>query len=246
MIELNKIYNEDCLETLSRIEDNSIDLIVTSPPYNKGYFNKLNGTHSEIWSGAEIDYDAYDDNLPLEEYEQLMIKVLNECFRVIKENGSIFFNHKPIRVLNKIYHPIKFLLEGGFPIYQEIVWNRKNSPNVRVDLLLPCTERIFWISKGKPKFYKNKMYPNLQSEVWDIIVGKSEHPAPFPSKLVDNCILGCTDEGDVVYDPFMGSGTTAVACMKRNRSFIGSEISEHYVNMANRRIEVETSQLTLF
>ena len=90
-METNIIYNEDCLETLSRMEDNSIDLIVTSPPYNKGFYTKL--TENENWHSA-IDYDNYNDALEPEEYIRWQKKIISECVRVLKPRGSLFYNHK--------------------------------------------------------------------------------------------------------------------------------------------------------
>ena len=90
-METNIIYNEDCLETLSRMEDNSIDLIVTSPPYNKGFYTKL--TENENWHSA-IDYDNYNDALEPKEYENWQRKIISECLRVLKPSGSLFYNHK--------------------------------------------------------------------------------------------------------------------------------------------------------
>lgn len=235
----NKILKIDCLEGFKSIEDNSIDLIVTSPPYNKTFFNggkRAVNKGNSIWKGYTVDYDSTEDNMPIEEYEKWMIAVLQECYRVIKPNGSIFFNHKPIRYKNKIYHPMNFILKSGLDIYQEIIWNRKNSPNIRKDLLLPCTERIYWMTKGKPIFYKERLSEKFRSEVWDIIAKKNEHPAPFPEELVYNCLISTTNENDIVLDPFMGSGTTAIVAKKNNRRYIGFEISENYIAMCNKSL----------
>ena len=90
-METNIIYNEDCLETLAKMEDNSIDLIVTSPPYNKGFYTKL--TESENWHSA-IDYDNYNDALEPKEYVNWQKKIISECLRVLKPSGSLFYNHK--------------------------------------------------------------------------------------------------------------------------------------------------------
>lgn len=99
-IELNKIYNEDCLETLARMEDNSIDLVVTSPPYNKNFYAPSSGK-SESWAamrGRQIPYDVYNDSMPPQEYEGWQKKIISECLRVLKPSGSLFYNHKDILV----------------------------------------------------------------------------------------------------------------------------------------------------
>ena len=102
MIELNKIYNEDCLVTMSKIEDNSVDVIVTSPPYNKNIYAPKTGD-SKSWGalrGRQIAYDTYDDAMLPEEYEAWQKKVISECLRILKPTGSLFYNHKDILVHN--------------------------------------------------------------------------------------------------------------------------------------------------
>lgn len=235
-MELDKIINGDCLKLLMDLPDNSIDLIVTSPPYNKGFFTKTK-KGNQVWGGFEIKYNTYNDNLPLQEYEKFMIELINVCMCKLKENGSMFFNHKPIRYNNRVYFPLTFIAQSNAIIYQEIIWNRKNSPNIRKDCLLPCTERIYWLTKGKPKTYRDNLDKSYISEVWDISAKPyKEHPAPFPLELPENCIKLTTIEGDVVLDPFMGSGTTALACKKLNRHYIGFELDNSYCNLANKRL----------
>ena len=99
-METNIIYNEDCLVTLAKMEDNSIDLIVTSPPYNKNFYAPSSGK-SESWSamrGRQIPYDVYNDSMPPQEYESWQKKIISECLRVLKPSGSLFYNHKDILV----------------------------------------------------------------------------------------------------------------------------------------------------
>ena len=236
MVNLNNIYNVDCINGLKNLCDNSIDCVVTSPPYNKRFFCNQKKSN-QIWEKFNIDYLSYNDDMPIQEYEEWLIEVINLMLKKLKPNGSIFFNHKPIRHNNQIYHPLSFILRSNATIYQEIVWNRKNSPNIRNDILIPCTERIFWLTKGKPTVYREQLSKEFTSEVWDITVEQQKnHPAPFPLLLAKNCIQLSTKEGATVLDPFMGSGTTAVACVETGRNYIGFEISEEYCNMANNRI----------
>lgn len=99
-MENNKIYNEDCLETLARMDDNSIDLVVTSPPYNKNFYAPSGGG-DKSWSalrGRQIPYDVYNDSMPPQEYESWQKKIISECLRVLKPSGSLFYNHKDILV----------------------------------------------------------------------------------------------------------------------------------------------------
>ncbi len=113
-------------------------------------------------------------------------------------------------------------------------WNRLSSPNIRKDVLLPCTEHIYWLTKGKPKVFKEQITKEFHSEVWVINADRNTlHPAPFPKKLVENCILLTTEENDLCLDPFLGSGTSAVVSKKLNRNFIGIEIDQKYMDQTN-------------
>jgi modification methylase len=231
------LYNGDCMEVmLNQIEDDSIDTIVTSPPYNKSFFNKTT-YNNQIWKGFEIKYASYSDDMPIEDYEKWMIEFLHLCVKKLKPGGSLFFNHKPIRHKNQIYHPIKFILESGVNVYQEIIWDRNISPNLRNDILSPCTERIWWITKGKPRVYKSAVGDAFRTEVWNISPrGGIDHPAPYPVELPTNCILLTTQPGDVILDPFLGSGTTGEASLALNRNFIGIELDEGYFKKCQEKL----------
>lgn len=230
----------DCLEVMRAIPDDAIDCIVTSPPYNKKFFSNSK-ISNQVWKKCNIDYNSYSDDMPIEKYEEWMVKCLCMMFNKLKPGGSLFFNHKPIRYNNKIYHPLKFILQSNLPIYQEIIWDRKNSPNIRNDVLTPCTERIYWISKGKPRVFRSNLEREYITEVWTITPEKQNgHPAPFPCKLPQNCILLTTKMGDLVLDPFMGSGTTGIACVETGRNFIGIEMDKDYFDMSKSRIAKAT------
>ena len=154
----------DCLNAMKNIESNSIDTIITSPPYNKkGLIGGKKNIGNQVWKKFNIDYSKYDDNLPEEEYFFWMVEVLNEMMRVIKPNGSIFFNHKPRRHNNQVYLPTDFISKSKLSVYQLIIWNRLSSPNIRKDVLLPCTEHIYWLVKSKPKSYKENLVSAYQS-----------------------------------------------------------------------------------
>ena len=239
-METNIIYNEDCLETLSRMEDNSIDLIVTSPPYNKSFYatSKKDGNWHTV-----INYENYNDSIEPIEYENWQRKIISECLRVLKPSGSLFYNHKDILVGGGIVCP-SYVYD--FNVHQQIIWDRSNSPMIGERYFLPITEYIYWIVKDKKEFFFDKSKSIFKSTIWRMNVDKNPHPAPFPYIMAANIINCCSKEGDVVYDPFMGSGTTALASVKLGRQYIGSEISEKYVSMANEKIKIEQSQLTLF
>ena len=237
-MKLNKIYNENCLDTMSIIKDNTIDLIVTSPPYNKGYWssnrNKNNGFKTK---SRCIEYDNFEDKMNPLDYNEWQKKVISECLRILKPTGSLFYNHQPIQKLHQEVNPL-FIYD--FPLKQTIIWNRKNTPKLDKSYFFPTIEYMFWIQKTKTSRTKfNRRNSLFNKCIWDISPDvKNKFPAPFPEVLVENCILSCTDEGDVIYDPFAGSGTTAVVSKRLKRKYIGSEIGS--IDIINKRLNDET------
>ncbi|MEM4097757.1 MAG: site-specific DNA-methyltransferase [Candidatus Micrarchaeaceae archaeon] len=232
----------DCLELIKELPDESIDLVVTSPPYNKHSNNRHIGK-TDTWQNAKIDYGVYVDDMPEADYQEWQKKVIRELLRVLKKDGSIFYNHKPRIVNHRIIFPNEWLSE--FNIRQMIIWNRKSSPNIEPIRFIPSTEYIYWITKEAktPKFNPEAM---KYTEVWNITpLPNPDHPAPFPEELPRRCILATTNEGDTVLDPFMGSGTTGVACVQLNRNFIGYEINPEYVKIAEKRINEAQKQMKL-
>tara|TARA_A100000164_G_scaffold866_1_gene714 strand:- start:744 stop:1580 length:837 start_codon:yes stop_codon:yes gene_type:complete len=265
------LLKKDSIEGLKSLEDESINCIVTSPPYNKKGLQgkaptktkkqlqeiennsdpeklkryKYHEKGNTIWNKFEIDYDSFGDDMPEEEYQAWMIELLNECHRVIKKDGSIFFNHKPRRHKNRVYLPTDFISKSNVELFQLIIWDRRSSPNIRKENLVPCTEHIYWFCKDKPKTFRDKLDKNFIGEVWKITADKQkDHPAPFPTQLVKNCILLSTEKDDLVLDPFMGSGTTAMVSKSLGRKWLGYEISETYIDIAESRInDVKTNDV---
>ena len=232
------LIQKDCIEGLKELEDNSVNCIVTSPPYNKKGLLGKTKLGNQIWGKFNIDYNTYGDDMPEEEYQSWMVALLNECHRVIIPDGSIFFNHKPRRYKNRSYLPTDFIQHSNAELYQLIIWDRRNSPNIRNDVLVPCTEHIYWLCKDKPKVFRDSIQPEYKTEVWNITPERQKkHPAPFPEQLVRNCIQLTTEEGDLVLDPFMGSGTTALVSQNLNRKWMGFEIDEKYATITNERIK---------
>jgi site-specific DNA-methyltransferase (adenine-specific) len=228
-----KLILGDCLEVMKDIPDNSVDCIITSPPYNKHSANRKCGK-TDSWQRANIDYGDFKDDLPEEEYQKQQKNLMREMVRVLKPNGSIFYNHKVRIVKHRAIIPTEWLSE--FNIRQVLIWDRTSTPQLAPIRWFPITEYIYWITKGQvqPKFYKRSKH---QHEIIRITPKPmKEHPAPFPEELVETLMLNTTDENDIVLDPYMGSGTTGVACKNLNRNFIGIEISEEYLKIAEERI----------
>lgn len=229
-MEINKIHNLDCLSGMKNISDNSINTIITSPPYNKKGLSGKKKIGNQIWSKFNIDYSTYGDDMNEEDYTNWQKEILNECHRILKPDGSMFYNHKVRRNKNIAYNPYELVRDTNFKLYQIIIWNRKNSPNIRKDILTPTTEYIFWLVKEKPKVFKDNLPKEFKSEVWDIPpIKQSGHPAPFHPLIPELCIKLTTEEDDLVLDPFMGSGTTASKAKELNRNFIGFEIDSSYI-----------------
>jgi modification methylase len=239
-METNRIYNEPCEVTMSRIPDNSIDLVVTSPPYNKagheGFIRKrhVNGTWQQ---GRNIEYggEAENDFMDEAEYQAWQIRVLDELHRILKPNGSVFYNHKIRVAKHRATHPIEWIGKSKLTFRQQITWNRRNSPNVAPIRFLPNTELIFWLTKTacQPNFERIKE-PLFGGEVWEIVAKPNPlHPAPMPIEIPMNIMSCLKDKSNIiVYDPFMGIGTTAKAAKKHGFAYIGSELNERYHKIA--------------
>lgn len=231
-METDKIYCEDCITGMRRLPDNSVDLVITSPPYNKHISTGRKG-RGGAWK-RDIDYGTYVDDLDEEAYQKWQSDVIKECIRIIKRNGSIFYNHKYRFVKNKIISPEEWL--SKFNIRQVIIWNRGSSPMIDPVRFMPTIEQIYWITKDRSSVYITKE-GFLMKDVWRFNADfKNSHPAPFPVELPLKCIRACCPENGIVLDPFMGSGTTAVACKMLGKKFIGFEINPDYVKSAEKRI----------
>ncbi len=231
MLEPNKIYNMDCLDGMKMIDDNSVDLIVTSPPYNIG-----------------IDYDLYDDNKDTKEYKDFIMKVLKECKRLLKNKGILALNIGNQRNSGLPHFYYFFLKEVGLNVIKEIFWFK--------GLYYIQGETIFVCSKTKEYncYYKKNdgFYANGQfSTVWEMRYNTNEsrkklnHDAFFVKQLPLNFILINTKEGNTILDPFGGVGTTAVACKESNRNFILFEISKKYCQIARERLQQSNLNQTL-
>jgi len=229
---VNKILQGDSLEVLKTLPSESVDCVITSPPYNKGGKDRTKDKNC-TWNKQRIIYGDFDDNLPREEYETQQKQILKELIRIIKPGGSIFYNHKSNIKNHKVVFPI-YIFE--FNLRQILIWDRGSTMQLEPIRWYPTTEYIFWITKNaeNPKFYRRG---NFDKEVWRISPKPmKEHPAPFPEELVEQCLISTTDENDIVLDPYMGSGTTALVAKKLGRNFIGIELNPAYIEIAEKRL----------
>lgn len=233
---LDSIIHGDCLNVMRSIPSKSIDIIITSPPYNllnsTGNGLKKN-TNCGKWKNAAIKdgYKDYDDNMPYSEYIDWQRQCVAEMYRLIKDDGAIFYNNKN-RVQNGLLQDRREIVKD-FPVRQIITWKRCGAINFNAGYFLPTTEQVYLICN---KAFKLAKGANKWTDVWEIKQEmKNPHPAPFPEELTDR-IIGSTT-GQIILDPFGGSGTTAVSSKKFGRNFIIIEKSMLYCEMSKARIE---------
>lgn len=250
-MELNKIYNEDCLDTMARMPDEVVDLIFADPPFNIGK------KYSEGINDNRKDYFKWCDEW------------IEECFRILKPTGSVF-----IMNLSKNTTKLQTILDKYGIWRNTIIW-KNNGSGASKKAFWTFYQPIFFYSKTDE--YKFNTYAETTIEyrwsprpqkgqlgdIWDhipfIYAGSiihkeailkrgtkaKAHPCQMPLKIVKRPIIFCTNENDIVYDPFMGSGTTAIAALQLNRNYIGSEMSKEYCDIATKRIAQHKAQLTL-
>ena len=246
---MNKIIHGDCIEEMKKLENNSVDLVVTSPPYNVG-----------------IDYDSWDDSKEFKEHKLFIYKWLNEVFKVLKEDGRIALNI-PYEINIKENGGRIFLVAEYWKIMKEIGFKFAGV----VDLIESQPHRVkltawgSWLSPSAPYIYnpkecviiaykkewkkriKGKSYfnENNKKEFQELVYGmwkyraetKGLTKANFSLDIPEKSLKILSYEKNLVLDPFMGSGTTGVACAKLNRDFIGIDISEECCNISKIRIK---------
>jgi len=225
---LNKVTKADCSEILPNIPNKSIDLVVTDPPYNMAYSGR--------GKTREQHFEGFDnDDMNPEEHSEWFFRILKELHRVLKDDTAIY-----IFIDFRNYARIYQLVNAFFDIKNCIVWNKK------VFGMGQCYrfqhEFIIYAHKGKPTL---RLPKKNVPDVWDI--GKINtqeycHPTMKPIAVMALPIKHSSDKGGIVLDPFIGSGTTAMACKELDRNYIGIEIDEEYANFSNKR----TNQQTLF
>jgi site-specific DNA-methyltransferase (adenine-specific) len=272
-MEINKIYNEDCLETMRNMPDNFVDLCVTSPPYSKQRtYNNLISDKTDF-NGHSFDFD----------------NIAKELFRCTKKGGCVVWVVND-QVINgsengsSFKQALKFI-EIGFNLHDTMIYEKNSSTypaSAKSNRYTQIFEYMFVLSKGKPKTAnlicdkKNKWAGHVnwgkntkrltdneqlieienikpvpdfspRNNIWKYTNGGGfatkdkiayKHPAIYPEDLVSDHIKSWSNIGDMIYDPFMGSGTTAKMAILLDRNFIGSEISKEYTYICEERIEI--------
>jgi len=231
---LNKVHCGDCIELMNHMPVGSIDLIVTSPPYNlrNSTGNGMKDGRGGKWENAKLisGYETHDDAMPHDEYVEWQKNCIRAMLRVLSNDGAIFYNHK-WRVQGGLLQDRTDIV-GEFPVRQIIVWQRNGGINFNAGYFLPTYEVIYLICKED---FKLAPKANAVGDVWSIPADSNNpHPAPFPVELAQRCIQ--STNAKIVLDPFIGSGTTAIAAEACKRQWIGIDISKDYCKLANERI----------
>lgn len=250
-IEVDKVYNEDCLLTLSRLSSDCLDMVITSPPYD----------NMRKYGGFEVDFES----------------IIKELYRVMKNGGVIIWTVGDQTIdgseTGTSFRQALMFMDAGFKLHDTMLYVKKNPipqpPYVRY---AQSFEYMFCFSKGNPKTFnpiqvptsckgsiyqikRNVLDPNQAVRPKETVYktpptkphsnmfeyplngeNTTGHPAVFPNRLAYDQIISWSNPGDLVYDPFMGSGTVAVECMRSGRHYLGSEINPEYMQMIERRI----------
>lgn len=216
MLEVNKIYNMDCVNGMKLLNDESIDLVLTDPPYNIG-----------------LKYDKYNDNMSEKQFWQWMQDVFKEIYRVLKPKSHLTFTCAQKQIW--VYKPM--LESTGFVFRHLGIWHNPGRKAGSYPGQWPYSwEAILDFTKGEFRKLNNNNCVGFM-DVWvEKPPNDTKHPARRPLNCWMDLIKLLSNENDIVLDPFMGSGTTAICCKKTNRQFIGFEISEDYCLEANQRL----------
>ena len=243
----NKILNGDCLEELKKIPDKTFDLVFADPPYNMQIGEKLKRPDNSKVHGVN---DKWDQFLNFKHYDEFSKEWLKECKRILKDNGSMWV----IGTYNNIFRLGYHIQNLNYWILNDVIWRKNNPmPNFKGTRFTNAHETLIWASKSK----KSKYTFNYQSlkclnddlqmrSDWTLPIcngkerlkknGKKIHSTQKPEALLHRIILATTNKGDLICDPFIGTGTSAVVAKKLGRKYFGIEKDKKYFGAANKRI----------
>lgn len=246
MTNLNKmtvaLYIGDCFEVMKMMPEGFIDLSIFSPPYNLrnstgGGFKGRNFKRGK-WKNAKLanGYDNHGDDMPHVEYIEWQKNVLREVWRLTASDGAIFFQHKPRIQAGRLQTPLDLIPdELRDYVRQIIIWDRTHGFCFNQSFFVPTHEWI--VILAMPAWRKRKGAGGIK-DVWQIRPDfGNDHPAPFPVELAQRAIQAT--DAQMIFDPFVGSGTTGVAALREGRSFIGIDNAEAYILDAAKRLSPE-------
>ena len=244
----NKIINGDSLKELKKIPNESFDLIFADPPYNLQLRNKLIRPDRSKVNAVNDKWDQFES---FKTYDIFTTNWLTECKRILKKNGSIWV----IGSYHNIFRVGSIIQDLGFWILNDVIWNKNNPmPNFRGTRFTNAHETLIWASKDKNSKYTFN-YQSLKClnddlqirSTWNLPIcngnerlkekGKKVHSTQKPESLLHRILLASSNKNDLVLDPFLGSGTTAVVAKKLGRIFYGIEKEKSYFDAANKRLK---------
>lgn len=243
--EWTTIYCGDNRAILAAPSFPTVDLTVTSPPYNQmARMGDRGGMHGGGKWVRQNEDTAYIDDLDENEYRELHIGIASLVRDVTRPGGSMFYNHKVRYRDGEALHPLD-LVRGfdGWRLRQEVIWHT-GAVAFNARMFAPSDERIYWLVNGDGAHKWNQEAAGFLT-VWRMLPPTmvDGHPCPFPIDLPTRCIVAATDPGDLVLDPFMGSGTTLRAAKDTGRRAIGIDREERYCEIAARRLGQEVLDL---
>lgn len=240
-----RLVHGDSLKILKTIDEKSIDMIFADPPY----FLSNGGITVQSGKMVSVNKAKWDMNMPLEEKLDYNREWIKECRRVLKDNGSIWISG----TMHNIYFVGVALELEGFNIINNITWQKTNPPpNLSTRAFTHSTETVIWARKQLTDKKRGKHHFNYQDmkeinggkqmkDVWQFSLTpprekkEGKHPTQKPLALLERIILSATKEGDLILDPFNGSGTTGIAASKLKRNYIGIDFEEEYLQLTKRR-----------
>lgn len=270
-MDLNIVINQDCIEGMKTLEDNTVDLIIADPPYNLSKGGEWKWDNSVKLAGMGGNWNKVMeswDNMSLSEYFAFTITWLTEAQRILKPTGSmwIFGTYHNIGIINVVCQLL------NIEIINEVIWYKRNAfPNLSGRRLTASHETILWCNKGgkKREYYFDYDYskngnfdydslkqPGKQMRtVWDISNNKEKreleygkHPTQKPLRILKRMIQLSSREGDIMLTPFSGAGSECVAAKELGRNYIGYEIDPQYVDITHKRLEntILNNQMSIF
>ncbi|MEG6568347.1 MULTISPECIES: DNA-methyltransferase [Bacillota] len=270
-MDLNIVINQDCIEGMKTLEDNTVDLIIADPPYNLSKGGEWKWDNSVKLAGMGGNWNKVMeswDNMSLSEYFAFTITWLTEAQRILKPTGSmwIFGTYHNIGIINVVCQLL------NIEIINEVIWYKRNAfPNLSGRRLTASHETILWCNKGgkKREYYFDYDYskngnfdydslkqPGKQMRtVWDISNNKEKreleygkHPTQKPLRILKRMIQLSSREGDIMLAPFSGAGSECVAAKELGRNYIGYEIDPQYVDITHKRLEnaILNNQMSIF
>lgn len=220
-----QLYQGDCLEIMKQIPEGKIDLLITDPPYKTITGGDSNGANSERPKGM------LQGNRKLFKHQNIKISSwMPEIYRVLKEGSHCYIFTNSLNLQEMLNEATK----AGFKLHNLLVWEKNNcTPS---QYYMKNCEYVLFLRKGKAKWINN-IGDSKTVHKFNNIIGNKLHPTEKPVDLIEYYLLNSSEPNDIVFDPFMGSGSTGEAAVKNNRNFVGIELDEKYFNIAKERLE---------